>query len=79
VFPLAPHVGKNGAVTALPDPRARRMCPLADGTQLDGRFRAAVGKAFGELAREPKMLDFMRLISWELDDLRRLANYTRER
>ncbi|MDR3121774.1 MAG: hypothetical protein LBU58_10665 [Clostridiales bacterium] len=71
IFPLAPHVGGDGAVSALPDPRARRMCPLADGEFLQPRFRRAVGKALRALAQEPKMLEFMRLISAELDELRR--------
>jgi hypothetical protein len=70
IFPLAPHVEGN-TVTALPDPRARRMCPLADGKSLDPRFTQAVNRAFAVLAKEPKSLAFMGRISQELGELRR--------
>jgi hypothetical protein len=73
VFPLAPHVDGNGNVSALPDPRAARMCPLADGAALDRRFRAAVGRAFDALAQEPKMLSFMQSMSLELEEMRRFT------
>lgn len=71
IFPLAPHVEADGGVTALPDPRARRMCPLADGSCLDRRFRNAVGRALAYLGHDPRMLAFMRRLSSELDELRR--------
>ena len=73
IFPLAPHVDENGRVTAQPDPRGKRMCPLADGKYLDTDFRRRVEKAFVLLAGDPKMLAFMRMLSEELDDLRKLA------
>lgn len=71
IFPLAPHVSEDNKVTAIPDPRARRMCPLATGEHLDKRFTKRVGKAFDLLSQEPKMLGFMRRISTELDELQR--------
>ncbi|MDR2931908.1 MAG: hypothetical protein LBV27_02260 [Oscillospiraceae bacterium] len=73
IFPLAPHISANGAVSALPDPRGRRMCPLWDGRHLDSGFRKAVERALGYLGHDPAMLGFMRLISEELDDLRKLV------
>ena len=73
IFPLAPHVDEQGHVTALPDPRGKRMCPLADGKYLDKSFRRRVEKAFQLLAGDPKMLAFMRLLSEELEDLRKLV------
>lgn len=71
IFPLGLHVEENGLVTAMPDPRARPVCPLTSGDFLDRRFQKAVQEAFTLLAREPKMLDFMRLLSREQDELRR--------
>lgn len=69
IFPLAPHVSPNGTVTAIPDPRGWRMCPLSGGEYLDRRFVKAVNSVFKHLAQEPRMLDFMRDISDELDDI----------
>jgi len=71
IFPLAPHVDKHGRITAVPDPRARRMCPLATGEFLDRRFRRKVAKAFSLLAEEPRIFDFMRRLSRECDELQR--------
>lgn len=71
IFPLAPHVSVDGTVTAVLDPRARRMCPLTSGDFLNKRFVKAVGKAFEVLATEPKMLDFMKRVSDEVEELRK--------
>lgn len=71
IFPLAPYIDEQGIISAVPDPRARRMCPLADGEHLDRRFRRRVAKAFDLLAEEPKILEFMRRLSLELEELRR--------
>lgn len=67
IFPLAPYVGQDGAVTAVMDPRAQDMCPLYDGEPLDGEFVAAVEKAFVMLAKDPDMLEFLQRISRELE------------
>jgi len=71
IFPLAPHVGEAGGVTSLPDPRARRMCPLADCEYLEPAFRRAVTSAFRYLAKEPVILKYMKLLSADLADMRR--------
>lgn len=70
IFPLAPHVTLDGGVLALPDPRARRMCPLADGAHLDEMFRRRVERALKLLATEPRMLRFIQMLSDEIDELR---------
>ena len=75
IFPLAPFVNDAGAVNAQPDPRARRMCPLAGGEHLDPAFCRAVAKAFRHLAREPELMEFMRLMSEELTELRDFIKY----
>jgi hypothetical protein len=74
IFPLAPHIGGDGGVYALPDPRAGRMCPLADGENLDPGFRRAVSKAFRHLSREPEILEYMRLLSADLDEMRKFTS-----
>ena len=71
IFPVAPHVDQNGGVAALPDIRGRRMCPIWDLENADKNFVRAVKKAFELLAKDEKLLSFMRLISSELDELRR--------
>jgi hypothetical protein len=49
------------------------MCPLASGEHLDPQFRKAVGRTFDYLAREPKILGFMKQLSQELDELRKFV------
>jgi hypothetical protein len=73
IFPLEPYVGEDGKVAAIANPRldVQRMCPLATGEYLSKRFVRRVGKAFDLLSREPKMLEFMRRRSAELDEWRR--------
>jgi len=71
VYPLSPYIGADGAVSALPDPRAKRVCPLADGEFLSPVFRRVVQKAFRELAAEPEIFAYMKALSADLDDMRR--------
>ena len=72
VFPLSPHIDADGGVGALPDPRAKRMCPLSGGEHIDPAFRRAVAKTFRHLARAPAIYDFMRMISDDLDGYRNM-------
>ena len=74
IFPLAPHISETGNVSAAPDPRAMRVCPLADGEYLDPAFRKAVTKTFRYLAEEPEIFEYMQLLSADLDDMRRFVN-----
>ena len=75
MFPLAPHVNDLGKTEALPDPRAGLLCPLADCDILDPAFRGAVEKAFSRLAREPEILEYMKLLSAELEEMRQFKNF----
>ena len=59
------------AISAMPDPRALRVCPLADGEHLDRAFRRAVAKAFRHLAQSDEIYEFMRMLSADLEDMRR--------
>jgi len=79
IFPLAPYIDASGAVLAKPDPRAGSVCPLADGENLDPSFRRSVAKAFRHLALEPSILEYMKLLSRDLDDMRlfmKMVSYT---
>lgn len=71
MFPVAPDVDINGDVSITADIRGRRMCPIWDLRHVDRNFIKAVGKAFELLAQNKIMLDFMRLISAEINELRR--------
>ena len=75
IFPLAPHVSEDGIVYALPDPRAARICPLAGGESLEPGFRRAVAKAFRFLSREPEIIEYMRLVSADLDEIRKFLKF----
>jgi len=71
MFPAAPKIDVDGNVIAVPDIRGRRLCPIWDLKNADKNFVRAVQKAFELLAKNEKMLSTMRLISSELDELRR--------
>ena len=71
IFPVAPSVDKDGIVTAVPDIRGRRMCPIWDLKYVDRKFIKSVQKAFDILSENEKILSFMRLISAEIDELTR--------
>jgi len=74
MFPLAPHISKEGIITAQPDPRAVPMCPLAGGEHIEPGFRRAVTKAFRHLAAEPEILEHLQMLSDDLEDMRRFMN-----
>jgi len=71
IFPVAPYIDKNGNIDAIPDIRGRRMCPIWDLKHVDKNFINAVKKAFELLAENDKMLKLMKLISREVDELKR--------
>jgi hypothetical protein len=84
IFPVAPDIietgqeGGGAAVIAAPDIRGRRMCPVWNwaldskkNRNTDKDFIAAVQKAFDLLAADKAALDLMRLISREINELRR--------
>lgn len=73
IFPLAPCIDNQGNLTVQPDPRARRICPLWNSEYIDRSFYRAVEKALLFLAEEPRIYDFMRRLSEELEDYRKLC------
>ena len=74
LFPLLPREKENGEIAAVTDLRAKAVCPLArqGKSALDPAFTEAVRKA-GELLREdPGQAAFLRRLSGEQEELRRL-------
>ena len=70
IFPAAPNIDViTGNVTASPDIRGRRMCPLWDLEHVDKNFIKAVKKAFELLAKDGEAMFLMRLISDDLHDI----------
>ena len=72
MYPLAPRIGPNGAVSAWRDLRAIAMCPLAREGRLAPGFMEAVNAAYELLADDPAILSFMEAISDEVATLDRL-------
>lgn len=72
IFPVAPNIDKeDGSITAIPDIRGRRMCPVWDLKYADKNFISAVKRAFELLSKDEQILSLMRLISDEIGELRR--------
>ena len=72
IFPVAPSINKDDKdVTAVSDIRGRRMCPIYDLKYADPKFIQAVAEAFNLLAQDKSTLDFMNLISSEINELKR--------
>ena len=78
VAAAATAAANASSITARPDPRALRVCPLADGEHLDPAFRRAVTKAFRHMAQADEIYEYMRMLSADLDDMRRfIKNFPR--
>jgi hypothetical protein len=71
IFPVAPLVGEDGRIDAVPDIRGRRICPIWDLKHVDKAFVRAAKRAFELLANDEKSLALMRLISAEQRELMR--------
>jgi len=73
MFPLLP-VLRDGRVTAVTDLRAKAVCPLArqGRSALDPAFRDAVQEAGERLLREEQQAAFLRTLTAEQEEIRRL-------
>jgi hypothetical protein len=72
IFPLAPYLKKD-LVTVAIDPRAKGLCPLAEGRQkLQPGFIRMVGRVCRELAREPEIIEFFKLWNEEMEQCNRI-------
>ena len=76
IFPFAPYLSADGAITIIPDPRARYVCPLlAEDAQpyIDQRFLNAVGDAFNELSEAAGMRPMLEAYAKMLDEYKRFT------
>lgn len=74
IFPLTPYLTKQEIILIDIDPRAKSICPLAAGREsLLPDFVRKVGQVCRGLAREPEIKDFIRILSGELDEYRKMA------
>jgi hypothetical protein len=73
IFPLSPYLRKADVMTVVIDPRAHRLCPLAERRQkLRPEFIRVVGRVCRELAREAEIREFIRLWTEEIEDYRKI-------
>lgn len=78
IFPLFPHVGEDGLVRTVYDPRSFRLCPLTRNcahVRLRPDFVRAVRKAGTLLMRDPACAAFLRAQSREIDEISRLLPF----
>lgn len=71
IFPLTPYINLDGKLEIITDPRARSICPLANGLDLadyDAVFVKNIKRAFGILAENKEVYTFLDTYSRELDE-----------
>ncbi len=76
IFPLTPYI-KNGKLEIIVDPRAKRLCPLANGLlpeDFDRDFTDNVKKAFVLLMKNSHIRQYMKEYSLYLDDFLKFYN-----
>jgi hypothetical protein len=72
-FPLTPSLNRDMVTVAI-DPRARNLCPLAEGRQcLQQEFVRKVGRVCRELAQEPEIREYLGIVTAELAEFRQVA------
>ena len=75
IFPFFPTVDDQGRVTAVVDPRGCAVCPLvrqAENVRFDPRFARRVKKAGKILVKDSACLAFLREVTEEIEDAKRL-------
>ena len=68
IYPLVPYIGKDGIPRAVPDPRARYVCPLLRGNHLSREFRSAASRAVRLLCRDRDIKTFIARYSATLEE-----------
>ena len=71
IFPLTPYINSDGKLEIITDPRARAICPLANGLDLadyDAVFVKNIKRAFGILAENKEVYTFLDTYSRQLDE-----------
>ncbi|MDY3929646.1 MAG: hypothetical protein SOZ34_09840 [Clostridia bacterium] len=72
IFPLTPYLNKEGKIEVIIDPRAKSMCPLAKGLNIDEYsplFVKNIRKCFNILTKNKKVYTFLDTYSRQLDEL----------
>lgn len=71
IFPLTPHLDKEGNLEVIMDPRAKSVCPIAkelSPDELMPEFTKRVKKAFLPLIGNAEFVEFMKKYSEYLDE-----------
>lgn len=74
IFPLTPHLDKDGKLEIIMDPRAKSICPISrelDVDELSPGFEKRVKKAFLPLMKNPEFRAFMKAYSEYLDEFKK--------
>lgn len=74
IFPLTPHLDKDGKLEIIMDPRAKSICPISrelDIDELSPGFEKRVKKAFLPLMKNPEFRAFMKVYSEYLDEFQK--------
>lgn len=74
IFPLTPYFNAKGKIEIIIDPRAKSICPLAKGFNMedyDPLFIKNVKRVFTLLMKNERFRSFMRVYSDYLDDFRK--------
>lgn len=74
IFPLTPYLTADKTIEIIVDPRAKGLCPLAKGFNLedfDEKFIKNIKKAFNVLMKNKHFADFMKEYSSYIDDFKR--------
>lgn len=77
IFPLTPHLGADGKLEIIVDPRGKGICPLAKAFYLrdfDEKFLKNIRKAFALLMKNKRVAAFMKEYSAYLDEFNRFYN-----
>ena len=71
IFPLTPYISKEGRLKIIKDPRAKKMCPVCYGLDIneyDYSFIKNVERAFKLLIKNEEVKVFLESFSRELDE-----------
>lgn len=71
IFPLTPYIDLTGKLEIITDPRAKSLCPLANGLELaeyDAAFIKNVKRVFGILSENKEVYTFLDTYSRQLDE-----------
>ena len=77
IFPLTPHIDKNGELEIIIDPRAHSVCPLSDlpsVSDFDASFVKNIKRAFAILSENEEVYAFLTSYSKMLDEYARFFN-----